>query len=927
MRLYWFSILFLWCGIASAQLLDDVANSALETVRIRTLRFEGLQNVDESSVRSRIHLDAGQSLTPATLTTKVKASVTSLHESGLFDDVTAWYDYSKDRVDELDVVFRLAELPALDTFAIEGNDAVTSEDLSAKITLIPGRVFSKSQVERDRQAMLAHFRSEGYLLAEVGVIETEQEDGRLLVTFRVREGEKVVVESIQVNGNPHVPTDNVVESMALEVNDWYGSGEFKEEIFESDRDSVLLACKAEGFLDANLKRFEAVYLPDSTFHFYLGRLVAPKNSVDAFLQQLNRDIANETNPMHELAGRTEEKNSHYYRQHRKAFSRAGQAVPVPVVENEEQATTILNRLVTSSELRGQWFASLPEKKWAHPAIDSLLKAPKRSSFEDRRLARLTLEETYPILQAWDSVKTSSLVQINIDVEEGRRYYAGSVHFQGNEVLAEPYLKSMVQLDSGKVFDYRKYEASKKGTLDLYREDGYLFARADERRDYQDSIVHLTYTMTEGLPAIIRKVHVKGNTRTKDKVIRREIKLFPGDTYRQSLMERSFRDIYQLNYFDNLTPDIQPVDGSEQDVDLLFNVMEKEAGTGTFSAGLAYSQRDGLVGTLGLSIPNCCMGDGQKADLNVEYGAQRHNFTVGFSEPWLFDRPISLGGSLNYTWTKGSLSDHDITRYGFRTYVGRRLPWPDDYFYGQVSYSWQVNDQGDNQDGSLIVSSGIESAVGVTLIRDDKNLPMFPTEGSRFVSSITKSGFYWRDFNYVKTEFSLKWWFPVFEVSKKTLALGITNEYGIIHGDALQYSTLYMMGGALGYQGLMRGYTPGSIGYRRLGRSYQFMSAELTFPVAENRFYLLPLFFDAGNVFGKRYSYSSVVSKDQPNPASEWDPSSLKRDVGFGFRVIVPMLGIIGFDFAWPLDPGESYSGYDNNYIGDMEFNFLIGQGF
>jgi len=924
MRLSWFLIVISLCGLASAQYLEDVANSSLETSKVKQIRFEGLQNVDEGSVRSRVHLDAGQSMSPAVLATKVKASVTSLYESGLFDDVTAWYDYKPDHLNELDVVFRLVELPALDTFSIEGNDAITSEDLAPKVDLIAGRVFSRSQLERARQAILAHYRSEGYLLAEVSAEQIEKDEGKVHVTFRISEGEKVVVESVKIEGNTQVAADDITETMGLQPAQWYGSGEFKEETFDSDRDSVLMACKAKGFLDASLTQYESEYLADSTFKFYVGRLVTSTQKLDAFLQQFNSDIASTASPMHTLAGGTIEKSSHYYRQNRRTFSDAGQAIPVPNVKTEEEAANILNRIITYSDLRSQWISSLPTRQWTHPAIDSLMNQPKRDQFQDRRLARLTIEETYPVLQPWDSVKTSSLVRIHIGIHEGRRYYTGSVHFQGNQVLSEPYLKAMVQLDSGKVFDYRKYEASKKGTLDLYREDGYLFARADERRDYQDSIVHLTYTMTEGLPAIIRRVNIKGNTRTKDKVIRREIRLFPGDTYRQSLMERSFREVFQLNYFDNLVPDIQPVEGSEQDVDLLFNVSEKEAGTGTFSAGLAYSQADKLVGTLGLAIPNCCMGDGQTANLNLEYGASKHNVTLGFAEPWFLDKPIKIGGGLNYTWTAGAQTDADITRYGFSDYLGRRLTWPDDYFYGQIDNSFQVLRQGDNLAGSLIRNSGIEASAGLTLIRDDKNLPVFPTEGSRFVASISKS--MW-DFDFVKSEFSLKWWFPMLEVDHKTLALGITNEYGVIQGNALQYSSMYVMGGALGYKGLLRGYTPGSIGYRRIGRSYQFASMELTFPVAENRFYLLPFFFDAGNVFGKRFVSTQAVSKDLPSPGSEWDPSSLKRDFGFGFRVIVPMLGIIGFDFAWPLDPGESYSGYTNSSVGGMEFNFLIGQGF
>ncbi len=258
-------------------------------------------------------------------------------------------------------------------------------------------------------------------------------------------------------------------------------------------------------------------------------------------------------------------------------------------------------------------------------------------------------------------------------------------------------------------------------------------------------------------------------------------------------------------------------------------------------------------------------------------------------------------------------------------MGKRLKWPDDYFYGQIGYSWLMNKQGPNIDDSYVVYTGIESAINFRIVRDDKNLPQFPTEGSRYVLDVqVADNLLFSDFSFIKTELTIKWWFPLFS---DRLAIALTNEYGVIFGDQLQYRTLYTMGGVMGYEGTMRGYSSGSIGYRRLGRSYQYIGAELQLGIVPQTFYLLPFFFDAGNVFGERYDPKTKVAKPSRNPLSEWDPTSLKKDIGFGFRVVVPMLGIIGFDFAWPLDVGETYTGLQRTKVGDMEFNFVIGQGF
>lgn len=913
-------------AFAQAQLLDmsQMPTDYMAENSVRKVLVEGNVNMDQRSVLSRIGIREGQSYAPAALSDKVQEAVSSLYKSGLFDDVSAWVDYV-DNSTEVDLVFKIKELPALDTAVIDGCDDVSEDDLRLKMRLIPGQVYSKSQLERDRQAMIEHYHSEGFLLAEVGYRETPVDDNKNMVTFIVREGGKVRVRAIEIEGNEQVPDIDITDHMLTKVDQWYGGGEFKEVVFEADRDSVLNAIRHFGFLDAELTEFRAEYLPDSSCLFYLGRMVPVGDKLQPLYDQLNLAMSDSATAMYKMAGKPTMQVSHYYRQMRESGSHGVVTRPLPKVEDEEQALKLLNDIIRYEDSRREWLKIVDGRKFSNPKIDSLKKLGKLSQYDEKLLVRYMIEDMFPALNKYDNIKTSSDICIHIGVVEGRRYYMGGLHFSGNEVLNDKVLNYAFRLDSGEVFDQYVYDASRKALIDIYREDGYLFAQYDEERTFtNDSIVNLTYRMREGLPASIHKVYIHGNTRTNEKVIRREIRLYPGDTYRQSLLERSFREIMQLNYFDFVVPDIKVV--GEQEVDLDFAVQDKEAGTGQFSLGVSYSESDGLVGTASVSIPNCCMGDGQSASLNLEYGVDKKSAGISFQEPWLLDKPITLGASLSYTWWNMSdYDDPDITRYGGSVYVGKRLKWPDDYFYGQIGYSWLMNKQGDNIDDSYVVYTGIESAINFRLVRDDKNLPMFPTEGSRYVLDVqVADDLLFSNFEFVKTELSIKWWFPLFS---DRLAIALTNEYGVIFGDQLQYRTLYQMGGVMAYKGNMRGYSSGSIGYRRLGRSYQYVGAELQLGIVPQTFYLMPFFFDAGNVFGDRYDPNTKVAKPSRNPLSEWDPTSLKKDIGFGFRVVVPMLGIIGFDFAWPLDVGETYSGTQRTEIGDMEFNFVIGQGF
>ena len=528
------------------------------------------------------------------------------------------------------------------------------------------------------------------------------------------------------------------------------------------------------------------------------------------------------------------------------------------------------------------------------------------------------------------------MDIRVNVTEGKRYRFGRATFIHNNIVEDGALKAQLQLDSGDIFNMKKYELTKFQVQSVYREEGYLFMDLQDRFEYRDTVVDVIFNIKENSIAHIHLVDIRGNTKTKDKVVRREIKLFPGDIFRQSLIMRAQRDIMQLAFFDNVEPNIEQVkDGDPSDVNLVVRVIEKQAGTGTVSAGLAYSQRESLVGTIGLQIPNF-LGNGQRADLSLEYGEQKQLASIGFTEPWFLDTPTLLGGSIFYSFQKALRStDHDYTRYGLRLNLGRRLTWPDDYFSLSSSYNLTENENGfTSNKNSLIIPSGLESSLHFTLTRDDKNLPFFPSEGSLYRLTYSRvGGQLGGDFDYHQVETKIAWWFPTFQ----KLVLGVSTDYGMLLGGNIQSYDLFQMGGVLGYQGKMRGYDPGSIGSSRIGRSYFSFVSELTYPVVENTFYLLG-FYDVGNVFGNisKYDpssegyYNPIGKSEVPDPWEEIDFSDLRRDFGFGFRLVIPLVAPfgMGFDFGWPLDDLETYTGARVQKTGKAPVvNFVIEQGF
>lgn len=526
------------------------------------------------------------------------------------------------------------------------------------------------------------------------------------------------------------------------------------------------------------------------------------------------------------------------------------------------------------------------------------------------------------------------LDVNIAITEGRRYYRGKVNFSvtsyaGQDLFNERQLRSQLLLDSGAVLNGLKLDAEEQQISALYREEGRLFIQVNSVKSYRDSVVDVLYYVKEGPPAMVAEVLIEGNTKTRDKVVRRELKIFPGDLFHMSALQRSQREVMQLNYFDAVLPDIRPLgqEGKEGEVDVVFKVTEKEKGTGTFSAGAAYSQNDGLTGTLGLQIPNI-FGRGQRVDLSLQFGEYNQTYKLGLTEPWFFDTPTGVGGSIFYTHTVDQYtSGYDFTSYGFSGNVSRRLKWPDDYFSVGAGYTLSQNRYGSNYAAhrtGYLLDDGLESSLSFHVSRDDKDLPVFPTQGSVYSLGWRKiGGPLGGDFDYSQSSTSAKLWFPAFW----KVVLGIEASGGILQGDKMQASDLYRMGGMLGYAGKLRGYNPGSVGASRMGRSYLSTTAELRVPVAENIFYLIG-FADAGNVFG-RSSRTSVYNNPNTSLESPWleiDPADLKRDVGVGFRLQIPMMGILGFDFGYGFDPQEDSYGNSYRLSNPWIANFVIETG-
>lgn len=506
------------------------------------------------------------------------------------------------------------------------------------------------------------------------------------------------------------------------------------------------------------------------------------------------------------------------------------------------------------------------------------------------------------------------MNILIQIDEGILYYFRSITFEGNEKFSFEYLEERVDIKSGDKFNSEKLQMSVDNITQLYYNSGHLntLCNPSGMPVGVDSI-DIKYNIYEGSPFRINRINITGNTKTKDKVIRREIVMKPGDIFNHNLIQRSFQRISLLNYFSNLqfdSPKLLEMDGNseqgeDQKVDIGFFVEEKSTDTANMSAG--YSQRDGLIGSLGLSMNNF-MGNGQQLFIDWTFGRIFRSFQIGFTEPWLFDTPTLAGFSIFDIRRGGRIYAMEYESKGATFRVGRRLRWPDDYFRGdwffEVSKNRYFNFRDDIDFERYMIGRENTTKVSITQIisrdsRSNRKDPAiaaeFPSDGSTVTFSTQFSGgILGGTENFIKYMFSSEWYTPaMFDfVLYNNILLGYIDNFNVQSNISLQ-ELFYMGGSALAIGTPLRGYEERSIGPLSSmgnplgGKAVLKVTTELRFNISPKPTIYGLVFAEAGNNW---------------NDMSFIDPFSLKRSVGIGARLFMPMIGMIGLDLGYGFDP-------------------------
>lgn len=594
------------------------------------------------------------------------------------------------------------------------------------------------------------------------------------------------------------------------------------------------------------------------------------------------------------------------------------------------------------------------------------------------------------------------VNVTIKVDEGPQYHIRSINWVGNTQYNSADLSRLLNMKEGDVYNQKKLNerliSDEDAAINLYQNNGYLFSNIDPVEiNVENDSVDIELRVVEGPKATIKNVVIQGNDRLYEDVIRRELRTKPGAVFSKEDLIRSIREIAQTGHFDpeNLQPDVvpNPEDGT---VNIGYPLTSKGNDQIEFSAGWGVT---GLVGKLSLKLNNFSLrnmlnpssykgiipqGEGQTLVLSAQTnGKYYQSYQFSFSEPWFGGkRPNNFSIGAYYSRYTGLNTDYysqnmynnpymmmgggmmgggmynngmyqDMSMYSFdpnqvfemigsSVGYGKRLEWPDDYFYlqGELGYQRYNLKNWSRNWNQFPFETGSSNSVSfsLTLARNSTDNPIYTRTGSQFSLNVSATPpfslfngvnyaemadnnpakYTWNEYH--KWKFKVRTFTPLTSLAvKRTPVIATRIEFGILgsydRNKLTPFETFEMGGdGMSGYsssfateQVALRGYENNSIGMQ--ARAYTRLGFELRYPIIlePNSTIYVVSFLEAGNAWKR---------------VNQFNPFDLKRSAGVGARIFLPMIGLMGVDWAYGFD---AINGSRANSGG--KFSFILGQEF
>ena len=756
------------------------------------------------------------------------------------------------------------EGPIVTLIEVQGNRRIETATILAKIKTKEGAVFSPSQIKDDIKVLyqLGHF--------EDVQVKTEGFESGLKVIFVVKE--KPLIREITFEGNDAITTEKLKEGLTL-----LPRTAFNLQIIQENAEKIRLKYQDEGYYDA-------IVVPVITelrggdrnvlFHIEEGGKVKLTDIIITGNKALTADEIKK--PL-----KTQE---HWF------FSFLGRSGTLRTEELRDDIETIKNLYYNKGYIQVQV---------DEPIIEPKTYTKRVSLFSSKKV----------------TITDKSELVVRINIREGDQFRVGYLKFKGNTTIPNSTLDKEIKLRPGDIFSREVLKQDVGRIIDLYDGIAKPFANVVPLFDIhpETKTVDITIDIQEGGEVRIGRINISGNSKTRDKVIRREMRLNEGDLYSKKALKRSYERINNLNFFESV--DIVPERRQQESV-MDLDVKVKEKMTGTLSVGGGYSSVDRLVGIVEVTQGNLG-GRGQLLKLKTQWGGRHKLLMASFMEPYLFDEPI--WGRVDVYRQSQTYDGYTISSDGLALGVGKSF---DEYLSGSIRYGLDQS-----QTTSISVNpipyvllqqlrfygtALTTSSVTATLTRDSRDFYLDPKMGSRNTAFVQYAGGpLGGDPEFIKSVADSAWYFPVVW-DTVFMVRGRIGYVETLSEKPIPVSDRFFVGGA----GTVRGFRYGtagpvdSAGNRVGGNKELIFNFEYNFPVVPAARLKGFLFIDAGRGFDDNALAHDPFVTDNPTSISL---SDLRLSWGFGFSWLSP-IGPLRFEWGYIIHkkPTDQPSVFDFN---------------
>ncbi len=753
---------------------------------------------------------------------------------------------------------------------VEGNRRVSADDIRVNIATRRGTAFDPDRVSRDVEAL---YKLDFF--SDIAVV-LEEEPGGVVLTYRVEE--KAAVGEVRLEGNDELDEEDITEVLDIETN----------QPLDIPR------------IERNVQKVRDLY---SEKGYFLAEVTyrleeAPGQNaydivivIDEHAQVEVRDISFVGN--HALSD--SEINAYM----------------------STKTAGLFSVLTDSGKFKREAFdrdiTVIQALYWDHGYIDVKVGTPRVELSPDRRY-----------------------IFLSIPLEEGPRYRVGRIRVMEHDRSGEEVellggrrkVRSMVRTERGEWFSRTSVMEDVNRITRHYQDQGYAHANAELQTltEEETRVVDLVLEVSRGPVVHFERIELRGNTKTRDRVIRRELKIHEGEKYSQTGLDVSKARVTRLGYFERV--DITTTPGSSDD-QVIAHVEVVERHTGQFQVGMGFSTVENFIAQAQVTEQNF-MGQGQTVRLQAQLSSMRQMFVFDFWEPHFLDSEWTFAFKLYDTVM--AMIDYNKESTGGEITLGHSIGLEDLKLY--LSYNLEYDKIDTGQGRGMLISGrrlssgfsnlplaylfqeGFSSSVRTTLTYDKRNNRLFPTDGSYNSASLELASRYMgSDFEFTRYTLNSRWYFPLFW----KFVFRLRGKFGLIHSntaEGLPIAQRYRSGGIFD----VRGFYPWSLGPRlsipstfdpnaapraagiNIGGNMQLtFNTEIEFPIVEIVGIKGVVFFDAGNSFNLEDSWCQAGGgrgiNEFTDPCNK-NPLYLRTSAGFGFRWFSPM-GPLRFEWGWP----------------------------